>query len=134
MCELNKDDSKKLDGTFGNVENTEDITDSNSVSKNPNKWFFHTPWNYDELYKNATEIFSALGFNVAKSTKGLNLIGYNGESGQEDVFLEAVAPYVKDGSYINWIGEDGELYRHEFDGEKMEFKKGTVTWDIAPSH
>ena len=129
MCELNKDDSEKMGGAFGNLENTEDITGSSSVSTNPNKWYMWMPWNYDEVCKNAAEIFSALGFEVAEDEDGnLSLLWYEDKSGQEDLFLKAVSQYVSPGSYIEWSGEDGYLYRHEFDGEKMEVKVGTVVW------
>lgn len=131
MCELNKDDSEKMGGAFGNLEIiNQDITGSNSVSTNPNKWFSWMPWNYDEVCKNAAEIFFELGFEVAENEDGsLSLLWYDCKSGQEELFLETVAPYVKPGSYIDWRGEDGSLYRYEFDGETMEVKTGTVVWN-----
>lgn len=129
MCDLNKDDSQKMGGSLGQHKNTEDIANSNSVSTNPNKWFSWMSWNYDEICEDSFEIFSELGFEVDEDCNGdLLLVGYRGKSGQVDVFLDAVAPYVEPGSYIDWMGEDGYLFRNEFDGKKMEVKEGLIQW------
>lgn len=123
MCELNRDDSKKEGGYFGGKP--EDISGSTSVSTSPDKWFSWMSWDYDVECENAAEIFSMLGFEVDENEDGsLSLIRYDNKTGQEALFLEAVAPYVQPGSFINWVGEDGFFFCHEFDGETMKVKYG----------
>lgn len=39
---------------------------------------------------------------------------YNSKTGQEDLFLDKIAEVVESGSYIDWRGEDGEIWRNEF--------------------
>lgn len=44
--------------------------------------------------------------------------------------LAAIAPFVKKGSYINWEGEEpGDMYRFEFDGEKMIVMEAVISWE-----
>lgn len=77
------------------------------------KWF---SWmNNEEIEKaeSARSIFEALGFDCVDYGNGtFGLTGYNNKTGQEDLFLAVVAPFVKDESYTQWRGEDGELWRY----------------------
>lgn len=56
-------------------------------------------------------------------------IEFIGEKLYDDFSIfQAIAPYVKDGSYIEMMGEDGEQWRWVFqDGECQEIK-ATVSW------
>lgn len=81
-------------------------------------WFSWMPENYDEHVTSVKEVFELLGFDTREheDTGGnrlVELVGYDSKIGQEDLFLMAVAPFVSEGNYINWRGEDGALYRHE---------------------
>lgn len=77
------------------------------------KWF---SWMSDEEIENAVSakaVFESLGFDTfdyGNNTFGLN--SYNNKTGQEDLFLAVVAPFVSNGSYTEWRGEDGELWRY----------------------
>jgi hypothetical protein len=77
------------------------------------KWF---SWMNNEDIENAESarsIFEALGFDCVDYGDGtFGLTGYNNKTGQEDLFLAVVAPFVKDESYTQWRGEDGELWRY----------------------
>jgi hypothetical protein len=53
---------------------------------------------------------------------------YDNKTGCQDVFLEALAPYVEAGSYIEWQGEEGEQYRFDFNGTSMTQRSGVVAW------
>ena len=60
-----------------------------------------------------------------------NVIGIehlNDYQGQEEKLFAALAPYVRPGSFIQMIGEDGELWRWSFDGVTCREQKPTVTW------
>jgi hypothetical protein len=49
--------------------------------------------------------------------------------GDEVHLFKALAPFVKEGSFIQMRGEDGSLWRWTFDGKKMLEKFGTVVWE-----
>ena len=48
--------------------------------------------------------------------------------GDEDEVLTALAPFVASGSWIEWLGAEGEVYRHVFDGRKVEIVYATVSF------
>lgn len=55
---------------------------------------------------------------------------FEGEkSGSDEVILSAIAPFVENNSYIQMMGEDGEIWRWIFvNGELME-KYATITFE-----
>ena len=53
---------------------------------------------------------------------------FDSKKGQEDHLMEVLAPFIDAGCYMEWRGEDGYLYRWEFDGERMTEKSGEVVW------
>lgn len=130
MCELNARDDLKTGGIFGPNTNTTKPAGSRSVSNSPHRNFAWMPWNYDEEYDSAQEIFNALGFDAYIEHNGeLRLTGYDDKSGSEEHFLEAVAPFVTKDSFIEWCGEDNHMYRFEFDGETMEYRHARIIWE-----
>lgn len=59
-------------------------------------------------------------------------IYFNGEkAGDDEILFDAIAPFVKDGSYIEMRGEDGECWRWVFDSGKCTVvkKSGVITAD-----
>lgn len=55
---------------------------------------------------------------------------FQGEkSGQDEYLFLAIAPYVKDGSYIAMRGEDGDIWRWYFDGQTCIEQTGKVIWE-----
>jgi len=54
-------------------------------------------------------------------------------SAEKDLF-EALAPYVVDGSYLEWNGEDGTKWRFVFTNGKMEEKWPRIEWDFGKSN
>jgi len=59
----------------------------------------------------------------------IDTIYFNGEKlGDCNMLFEAIAPYVKAGSYIEMTGEDGARWRWCFDGTTMTEKTAKVTW------
>lgn len=75
-------------------------------------------------------VFSHLGFETTRDEHGgLCLHWYDSKIGDEEQFLRAVAPFVEPGSFLEWRGEDGCMWRHEFDGEVMTYKAGRVVYD-----
>jgi hypothetical protein len=85
---------------------------------------------YDEECRNAAQIFEELGFTTSEDDEGLRLEWFdNNKTGAEAVFLEAAAPFVRPGSYLEWEGEDRSRWRQDFDGTTMTTRTGTITWD-----
>ena len=127
LCQLNAKDELKT-GRRGGANLPEKPQDSTSVSNNPNKWFAWIDWNYDETCKSAEEIFSDLGFYTEITDEGDLFIGmFSNKCGDENVFLQAVAPFVEDGSYIEWQGEDGSMWKNTFNNGKMETQHATFS-------
>lgn len=120
LCKLNTKDELKT-GRRGGANLPEKPQDSTSVSTNPNKWFYGMEWNYDEIYKSTEEILHALGFETEILQSGdLEIVGFEGEMGDEDFFLEDLAPFVEDGSYIEWINDDDLVWKYTFLQGDME--------------
>lgn len=57
-------------------------------------------------------------------------IMFHGEKyGDENILLEAIAPHVEPGCFIEMQGEDGALWRWSFDGRTMSEKSANITWE-----
>lgn len=108
---------------------------ANAEKKLKGGWFSpaHFAWmdeDYDEKLTNAKEILDELGFATKYDFDGLRILSYEAEKiGDEDEFLEAIAKLVKEDSYIEWIGEDGERWLLEFNGEEMRRKNAKISYE-----
>lgn len=99
----------------------------------------YSPPIYPELYKDASprelnfyleEFFNEFAFEIEVEKEGITSIHYTGEkSWKEDEFCDAIAPYVKKGSYIEFTGEDSAMWRHVFTGKKAVISQPTIIWD-----
>lgn len=97
-------------------------------SSNGEKWF---SWMNDTDIENAEtveRVFGHLGFDTEETDNGFKLVGYNSKTGQEDLFLAVMAPFTKDGSYIEWRGEDGALWKFEIRGGRMFRSESEIIW------
>jgi hypothetical protein len=76
----------------------------------------------DELANRLYEAYFDAGGNI-------DAIGYNGGnlSDEEDLFKQ-IAPMVEDDSFLEYRGEDGELWRWVFRGGKCYELTATITW------
>jgi len=85
---------------------------------------------YPKTCKTTIEIFAQLGFDFEVNDKGdIIELNFNGKTGAEELFMEAIGPYVEAGSYIEWKGEDEyDHYKYEFDGKEMTKRLGTVSY------
>lgn len=52
-----------------------------------------------------------------------------GKMGDEDQMFEAIAPFVRQGSYLDFRGEEDAVWRWEFTGQSMIEKSGRVVFD-----
>lgn len=80
--------------------------------------------NFEEAMENCC-------FDVYRDTKdGFGRIRFNAEYYDKyDLLLEAISPYVEDGSYIEMFGEDGNMWRWYFNNGKLETKYPKIIWE-----
>lgn len=95
------------------------------------RWF---AWVDTEEYKNAKTLEEALlawRWELISDADGNYCdIIFGGEKlGDDMVLFEALAPYVKPGSYIEMAGEDNALWRWVFDGKTMREISPTLIWE-----
>ncbi len=114
VCDLNSRDDLKGGGKFGGTP-TPKPADSKSCASSPDKWFSWMLWNYDEVCDSLPKVLEELGFGINYNDEG-DIIGlsYDSKTGDEDVFLDALRPVVKEGSYIVWEGEDYDRWFTRF--------------------
>jgi hypothetical protein len=77
------------------------------------------------------EVFHMLGFETHTQDGAVNVYGYDNKTGQEDLFLAAVAPFMPDGSYTEWRGEDGSSWRYVVRDGKLMCQEPVVVWPEA---
>lgn len=97
-------------------------------SSNGEKWF---SWMNDtdiETAETVETVFNQLGFETEKVDGGFRLTAYNSKTGQEDLFLAVMAPFTKNGSYIEWRGEDGAQWKHEVRDGRMFISDCEIVW------
>ena len=51
------------------------------------------------------------------------------KSGDDNIFFEALAPYIEDGGEIEFVGEDGYHWKYCFDGKEMIELEGKIIWE-----
>jgi hypothetical protein len=85
--------------------------------------------------QNLTDAMSASRWDIYtdKETGDIYDIDFVGQkAGDESEPLRAIAKYVEKGSYIQFEGEDGEMWRHYFDGEVCKTIYPEISWpDMA---
>lgn len=123
MCELNDYHDLKRGGSFGS--NTDPIEGERYPR---NKWFSWMDYNYPETCDDLFEILTRVGFEWAIDDDGnmYNLRYAYEKTGSEDYFLTCFAPFVRDGSFIEFQGEDYDHWKYVFENGKMTYYKGRV--------
>jgi len=122
ICDLNQHDDLKRGGSRGP-----------GPDKSENKfWFSWMPEDIAAACPDLLSVVSTLGFDDSEYDKDGNLVlgHYSNKTGQEDLLIDAIAPFVQEGSYVIWKGEDDTYYKWEFNDGKMLVIPGEVevTW------
>jgi len=99
-----------------------------SGGKETAKWYSWMPEDYDKTVTSVSEVLEMLGFDTKIDPEGTRILAYDSKTGQEDLFVNAIAEFVEPGSFIDWRGEDGAFWRWEFRDEKMRTLEGRVTF------
>jgi hypothetical protein len=128
LCDLNKRDELKQGGSWGG---SDDATKPRppGLEYHPSRWFSWMDANYPDKCHTLEAVLQEVGFEVVLNEAGDIIdLRYDSKTGQEELFLEALAPFVKAGSYIEWQGEEQDTrWRHEFDGSRMLTKNAVVS-------
>ena len=96
-------------------------------------WFSWMPENYDETVTSAQEVFELLGFECTPREDAFELMGYDSKIGQEHLFIQEVAPYVAEGSYLEWLGEDGARWKYVVEGGIALVYEPSNSWQLSRS-
>ena len=133
MCELNDHDEWKLGGGYNMDYNEKRISSTaprpEGLNYHPAKWYSWMSPNYPELITNFQDLMAEIGFDVKYDDDGNVIrIWYDNKKGAEEVFLFAIAKWIKDGSYIIWTGEDNAYWKHSFSTGIMYEVEGEVTY------
>ena len=87
--------------------------------KRTSAWFSWMPADLAEL-PTVNAVFERLGFETHTDSEGnLRLLAYDNKQGQEELFIQTAAPFVKDGSVFQWWGEDGASWYWEFHNKRL---------------
>lgn len=90
-----------------------------SAGKQQAKWYSWMPEDYHLTVKSVKDVFDLLGFEGSiEDGLGFKLGTYDNKTGQESVFLAAVAPFAQPGK-ISWRGEEGSTWSNLFEPGKM---------------
>lgn len=96
------------------------------------RWFSWMDPNYPETTENLADVLEMLGFEVQVRENGDLAIGYyDNKTGQEELFLAAIAPYSLNGSMIEWEGEDGDRWKYVVENGRMRTLQGEVQYRYA---
>lgn len=91
--------------------------------------------NADEKYNllSIGEILEFVGFEFSNKRGDILDPSFCGRQREIDQFFETLAPYVDEGSYINWVGEFGDHWQWLFTGGMMRVLEGIITYSETPS-
>jgi len=86
------------------------------------RWFSWVDMKKLANAKTVVEAFNAWRYEFSENDDGVFLDYFNGEKLGDDAFLwETMAPFIKDGGFIEVHGEENEYWRWKFnDGEYQE--------------
>lgn len=120
VCELNNHNELKGGGRYPS---------ENIDGPHPGIWFSWMDWNYPETCPDLKSVLTQVGFEVHLENGDISYLHFDKKMGDEAHFMNALAPYVESGSYIEWVGEDHNLWRWEFNDGKMFEKVGKVVYE-----
>jgi len=84
-----------------------------------------------EATNNLEDLFNVFGFEIDfdRTTGHLDTIDFVWEKMEEEmILLKQIAPYVEECSYIQWVGEDGYIWRYVFRNGIFEIVTPKIEW------
>jgi hypothetical protein len=98
-----------------------------------NKWVPHYAWveNWQiENAENIRDILEAFRYKPTEDYGDIESLDFDGEKIGDEVFLFGLlAPYVKSGSFLNMVGEDGAHWRWLFKNGRFKEVVGKVVYE-----
>lgn len=94
------------------------------------KWYSWMPESFDQ-YESLSDFLSDVGFDIEEVDGNLLITGYDDKHGNEDIFLQFLAPFIAHGSSMEWRGEEGERWRYTFEAGKMVLWEENLMWRKA---
>jgi hypothetical protein len=94
------------------------------------KWFSWTDTAFLLAATTIEEVLDHFGWAPEHDDKEniIDLYFENEKIGQEDLLFKTIAPCVREGSFLDIDGEEGEMWRWYFDGTDMIEQLGTVSY------
>jgi predicted metalloprotease len=92
------------------------------------RWFAWMNDSEIEEAESVEQVFEGLGFQTNKEEGGFYITGYDNKHGQQDLFLAWMAPYTDEGSWMEWTGEDTEMWKFTINEGQMFSEEGVVRW------
>jgi len=76
------------------------------------------------------ECFEELRYPLIENGEFYEIDYFSGEKlGDEDKIFNSIAKYIEKDTYLEFVGEDGDVFRLVFDGEKCEYKYPKIVWE-----
>jgi hypothetical protein len=96
----------------------------------PSRWFSWVDADYHITCKTLDDVLKEFRFETMYDNDG-NLINlhFDCKVGDEVFLLTAIAPYFKDGSSLEWRGEEGETWKYIFENGKIREQQGVIVWE-----
>ena len=99
-------------------------------------WFSWMPEDYDTKFTTVAEILDALGFeyqvneeiSIETPYPTISITGYDIKTSQVNLLSEARAPFVKNMSYMNWEGEEGERWIYTVINGHLHMSEGKIVY------
>lgn len=131
MCELNQHDDMKNGGSWGGGGVDKEDTRPAGMNYHPARWFSWLDADYPTKCGDFDAVLKELGFDFSVTPLANELIytlTYDNKVGQEDLFFEAIAPFVSDGQ-VEWVGEDESFWKWQFENGEIRTLRGTVVYE-----
>lgn len=132
MTALNQRDDLKQGGSWGGEHDARNPRPE-GYYYHPGKWFSWLDSDYPSKYRSFESVLEHLGFELVSlgavdngDTTTYKLY-YSSKTGQQDLFLEAISPYIT--GEIEWSGEDGNRWKQLFNKRGVTVKTGRVVYD-----
>ncbi|MDR1558699.1 MAG: hypothetical protein LBS84_03180 [Clostridiales bacterium] len=82
----------------------------------------------------ATELRKRLYEAFFDDNGNIDAIGFNGSNlSDEECLWEQIAPMIEDGSFLEYRGEGGDIWRWVFHGGKCYELTATIIWPELPA-
>lgn len=91
--------------------------------------------NMDELgvaieTNNLPEVFRCFGFVVILDDNGnIDNLAFNDKTGDEEHLLHSLASFFREGDYLQWRGEEGDIWKEMFENGKIVQYNASITWN-----